>query len=791
MPARRAGTLIVRHTGAVLVAAAALTAGLGVAATRVEFRTGQDTLVSPGAPVYRDNVRYQAQFGGEAMLVLFTADLRHLLAPANLRRLQAIERDLRATGLFHAVIGPATVLDYGRAQVEVAPRLVAAAAGRQSDPTIAAALAADGERLARAGRRALDNPAFVEFLVFGPDGALRASMRDVFPDTRHALMVVRLRGNASIDAQARAARVVREVVARHPIPGVATLSTGSPALLEEINDYLQGGMAVLGAGAVVVMLVVLGTVFRVRSRLLPLAVVALGTLWAFGVLALLGVPLTMVTISGLPIFIGLGVDFAVQVHNRFEEELAGGATAEEAVGRTMERMAPPLLVSMVAAVAGVLAMRLSVVPMIRDFGVMLAVGVVMLVTAAVVVVPALLLRRERRRPTSPDRRRPVTGALERGVRRMAGVPARAVVPLVAVALGVAAAGLLVEGRIPIETDAERWVDQSGPAVRGLDALRAVTGFSGDVGLMVEAPDVTDDAVVAWMHRFARTELARHPALVRAGSIAEVAFAVHGAPPTGSDADALLAVAPADVRASLVSADRTRANLAFPIGRVSLGEQEELLDALQADLAGDLAPPPGVRATPAGLAVLAIELVNGLEASRRTLSLVALALVGVWLALRFRSLGRAVVPLVPVAVALGVATMFMYALGLEVTPLTTVAGPLVIAVATEFSVLIEARYTEERAAGRSPREAFDVGLPRIGRAFVASGLTVVGGFGVLALSPMPLLRGFGIIVAVDVLIALASALVILPPLLTWADGRRRLADVAVEGVSGVPLAGGRL
>lgn len=422
---------------------------------------------------------------------------------------------------------------------------------------------------------------------------------------------------------------------------------------------------------------------------------------------------------------------------------------------------------------------------------MLAVGVVALVAAAVLVVPALLYRRECRRPTPPERRRLAAGALERGVRRAVRVPAHAAVPVVAVALAVATAGLVVEGRIPIETDAERWVDQSGPAVRGLDALREVTGFSGDVGLMVEAPDVTNDAVVAWMHRFARTELGRHPALVRAGSIAEVAHAVHGATPTGSDADALLAVAPADIRASLVSADRTRANLAFPIGRVSLGEQEELLDALRADLAGDLAPPPGVRATPSGLAVLAIELVNGLEASRRTLSLVALALVGAWLAVRFRSLGRALVPLVPVTVALGVATMFMYALGLELTPLTTVAGPLVIAVATEFSVLIEARYTEERAAGRSPREAIDTGLPRIGRAFVASGLTVVGGFGVLALSPMPLLREFGIIVAADVLIALVSALVVLPPLLAWAEAHRRLRSGAPEGVPGVPLAGGHV
>jgi uncharacterized protein len=56
--------------------------------------------------------------------------------------------------------------------------------------------------------------------------------------------------------------------------------------------------------------------------------------------------------------------------------------------------------------------------------------------------------------------------------------------------------------------------------------------------------------------------------------------------------------------------------------------------------------------------------------------------------------------------------------------------------------------------------------------VASGLTTVGGFAVLALSSYPLLRDFGIVVSLNVLVALVSALVVLPPLLMWADAHGR-------------------
>jgi hypothetical protein len=178
----------------------------------------------------------------------------------------------------------------------------------------------------------------------------------------------------------------------------------------------------------------------------------------------------------------------------------------------------------------------------------------------------------------------------------------------------------------------------------------------------------------------------------------------------------------------------------------------------------------VRATPAGLAAVAVELVNGLEAGRRTLSLTALALVLAWLLVALRSLTRALLVLVPVFVAVGLSSLAIDLAGIELTPLTTVAGPLVIAVGTEFSVLVLARYTEERELGRDPRAAVTDGVARLGRAFVASGLTLVGGFAVLMLSPMPLLRDFGIVVALDVLFALATTLVLLPPLLVWADER---------------------
>jgi predicted RND superfamily exporter protein len=66
--------------------------------------------------------------------------------------------------------------------------------------------------------------------------------------------------------------------------------------------------------------------------------------------------------------------------------------------------------------------------------------------------------------------------------------------------------------------------------------------------------------------------------------------------------------------------------------------------------------------------------------------------------------------------------------------------------------------------------------RIGRAIAASGLTVMGGFGVLALSDFPLLENFGQVTALNIGLSLFCTLILLPPLLVWADEGRHLAGL---------------
>jgi predicted RND superfamily exporter protein len=104
------------------------------------------------------------------------------------------------------------------------------------------------------------------------------------------------------------------------------------------------------------------------------------------------------------------------------------------------------------------------------------------------------------------------------------------------------------------------------------------------------------------------------------------------------------------------------------------------------------------------------------------------------------------------------------------PLSAALGALVLAISTEFAVLLSARFEAERAGGHSPAEAIRRTYRSTGAAVLASGVTAIAGFAVLALSDVRMLRDFGLVTVVDLTVSLLGVLVVLPAVLVLAERR---------------------
>ena len=783
------GLYLGRHWVVVLVVGTVLTVGLGLGATRLEFATGQDNYLNKSDQVYEDNVAYQDLFGGQAMVTLITMDEGHtvseLFTPEGIDQFRTFSRTMAESGQADSVVTPLTALEFNDALVasptgdptqSVAGRILLGATARDTSPEGQAARNEDATTtLTRldevpVDQRRLDDPAYVDLLLYDNTGAIRKPLLPSFPDERHAQIVTRLHGNQSIEEEGPAAEATTEAASRLRFDNATVLTTGAPELLQDLNDYLTGGMLKLGTIAIAVMAVILLVFFSVRWRLLPLAIVLAGVAWAFGIAGYLGIPLTVVTIAGLPVMLGIGIDYTIQMHARVEEEVVVDR-AEHPIQEASRGLGPALLIVTFDAIFAFAALRFARVPMIREFGLLLAVGVAAICINSIVGTLAVLGIREHKMPTKRKDYR--AGPLGRLVVWLGSLPERAALGLAVASLVIFFAGLAVESRLELQTDPVQWVDQDSQSIKDLESLQGQTGSASELGVFIQSEDVFDDETVAFVDDFTREQLEEEPETLLTGtSIVEIVSDladVPGAPhvtPVGEDVRVAWDVAPEDVKRSTVAADGGSMNLIFRTGPSGLDERAVVVREIQ----DTIDPPEGISATPSGLAVVAVGLLDNLEANRALLTYIAIGFVFAFLAVRLRSVTRALLSLVPVLIAVGVASLLAFVLGLKLSPMTALGGPLVVAACTEFTSLILLRFLEERRRGLAPRDAVDVTAERTGRAFIVSALTAVAGVAVIATSSLPLLRDFGAIVALNVAVALLSALVVLPPLLVWADRR---------------------
>ncbi len=177
--------------------------------------------------------------------------------------------------------------------------------------------------------------------------------------------------------------------------GPLAVSVGGPdAVGVDIGDQVGSDLALAESIAVPIILVLLVVVFgSVIAALLPLAIGAIAVLGTFAVLSVLG-SLTDVSVFAINLTtalgLGLAIDYALLMVNRFREELAGGLDTREAVARTVQTAGRTIMFSALTVAVALAALLMFPLYFLRSFA-YAGVGVVIIAMAgAVFVLPALL-----------------------------------------------------------------------------------------------------------------------------------------------------------------------------------------------------------------------------------------------------------------------------------------------------------------------------------------------------------------------------------------------------------------
>jgi len=697
----------------------------------VTMETGDDTYIDKTTPRGALLDHYTETYGSDSIMLIYEAD--NVRSPEVIRYIDNLQTDLRNERYVDSVSGVVDLLKQ-----------------------------ANGGTLP-------SSKAEIEGIIGQASPELVEKM---LPSDMMTISVITLEPGVSQDAQEQVINSISSIIRiSEPPPGVTITVSGEPAFSKEMGEEMGSQMGTLILVAMLLMVLAVTLLFaHVRYRLLPVGIVAVGLIMTFGFMGLFGIPISMTVIAAFPVLIGIGIDYAIQFHARFDEE-SRRDTIPKAIYATVGNLGPSVLVAMSATALGFIAMFFAPVPMVADFGMVCTIGVICCYVAALIIVPvfAIVTRYRPKTEVGPSSPTPKSGnsIIERYdhfLGRLAYTVAKHPISVILLFAVVAAGGFYLDQSVPISADEKTFVPGDMPALLDMEKITRVMGSTSTIPIVVTGDDVRSPETLAWIDKLGTYELQNNDKITGVTSIATLIREYNDGvlPSTEREIDEVIALIPESTLKSYLDGN-VEAVVQFSTVDMEMSAARDLVKRMQGDVVWNNAP-AGVTARITGSLEMFAGLMDEISESRLYMTELGFAFILAFLILVYRKFG-AVSPIIPIVFIVGWNGAIMYLLGLDYTPLTAVLGSMTIGGASEYTILIMERCEEELARGMEFLDAIQTAVQKIGTAVTVSGLTTVFGFSALIISSFNIISNFGIVTVISVGFSLVGAIVVMPAVLS--------------------------
>jgi uncharacterized protein len=637
------------------------------------------------------------------------------------------------------------------------------------------------------GVRGIPTQERVDEILASQDNSL--AVKSMMPDDGHSMLLIELpvtlteKQLQDINAEANA-----QVQATVFPPDIGVTVTGTAALMTSIMEVISESNVSTLALAGLLMVIALFAAFRhVKWPLLPIPIVFLGIIWTFGAMGLLHIPFTMISMSAFPVLIGIGIDYAIQFHNRIDEEFSKGQLPMMAVVATVKHVSKPVMIALLITAMGFVSLLTSSVPLTRDFGLTCLIGLFLCYLSSLFVGVTVLYMVERRNSNRKT-----------GQESSQNVPKETVIGLtiekaalfsihkwrlvLGLALLLSVMGVWADTQVLVDTDFKNYLPSDLPPLIDFRHMSDVFGGGGNtIELLVQSDDITNPETLKWMDEFSRYLKESRDQVYEAASIATYIKQANGGemPSDQSSARQIIDGLPATIRARYLDGHDTAIidlNVGQTLSKLGAEGTERLIKEIDKDIAWH-PPPPYVSVRETGDPVVMTTVIAALTTGRTEMTLLGLVLIFFVLLLIYRDLIKALLPVLPMIVVIGWMGGVMYLMGLKYTPLTATLGALILGIGSEYAILMMERFYEELGKIGDPMEAISIASRRIGSALVASGFTTLFGFGALISSPFVITSNFGLVTVMAIVFALITTFTVFVVLLVRMESRREVLENA--------------
>ena len=580
----------------------------------------------------------------------------------------------------------------------------------------------------------------------------------------------------------------------HVPPQVDVTVTGAPVfenaafglMLPEMIQLFAVAFAIIFS---VVFLVMRGRLYRTWKVFLPVGTALVALTYMLGMMGVVGFNFNAIMLGVMPIALGLGIDFSLQLHTRYIEEREKGHDPVDAAGAAARTTGNTLLIAMATTSIGLSALLVSAVPPTRQLGATAAFGVVAATALSLTLLVALLVQFDDDEYASSGSAASAPGddaaavadggtsgpsddsdsllgddapAFERGIGALSGGIAGA--PLLVILLMIAAigGGAAVYHDVPTTQEMlDYW-----PDIEQRDDLETLEDTAQSPNVMYVVVEGTD---------------AYSPTTFRRASAFETAIEDH------DDVNAAMSPVTAvemanggeipESRARLINTvDRQAESDLMPIsGRTDtpdrfviqlfvadIGGEEvrHLIDDTEATADRHLVTE---RTSVTGKPVVNRNVIENVTSGRDPMTVLSFGMATLFLAVALRSIRESILLVVSVAIsAVMLISIAMYGLGIPWNPLTVATGSIALGAGITYGIHVHERFKEELSSpGSTAVTAMREAMVRKSRPVIGSGATTLFGFGALGISKFPVLSNFGVAVALAMTFALVTAFVFLP------------------------------
>jgi predicted RND superfamily exporter protein len=589
---------------------------------------------------------------------------------------------------------------------------------------------------------------------------------------------------------------------------ISVEATGDIVISVQIDEVTTEANVIIMPMIFIVIITILFIFFRRLSYIaMPLLALVVSTIWLFGTMVLLDMPFTTIAVALVPIIMGLGVDYSVHLLHNYRTELSKGSTPAEAIKKSILEIGTAMFLAMLTTVIAFLSFLSASLPPIRDFGLLLAPGILYTFITAITLQAAVRYVTDRgKKKYKKGKKKSIKLDLLMGkVAKTILCHQKKILALILLITVISAIGAT---QIKTGFNFESFVPENNPAVELFGEIEENFPFAsqsqeyilieGDVatveslkGIIRTHGNLEDDSYIEKNFDGSAKTISIYTIINQAVKNNDTILDKFNLdkntmiPQKDQDVENLFNYLYESEEYGILvrnNIHKTNGEYDACIIRVFIDmaaeniETEDLgeyLELLTEELNEDIENYGNAEAIATGQLIITNKITSSLTESQVMSTAISLVLATIVLIIAYRKPTLGLIAIIPVMISMVWILGTMYFIGYSLNIMTITVTSLTIGIGIDYAIHATERFKLVADKTGDINLAVCETISRTGGALLIAALTTTLGFATLILAPIPPEQQFGVILAMTITYSFITSVLLLPLILArWAKWRKK-------------------